>query len=144
MLWPKIAHPTDGLMLAASHAVGVNALIEEEVATFLAEIVLQRYPQFLTERYGMVTEGIDAVSVIEGVAKKRGYRLKGGDWDYEKAAHTLLLDYRSGALGRVSLESPQSRELLLASYVPPVLLGLGKSVDTGIVAEEADIEPDEE
>ncbi len=144
MLWPKIAHPTDGLMLAASHAVGVNALIEEEVATFLAEIVLQRYPQFLTERYGMVTEGIDAVSVIEGVAKKRGYRLKGGDWDYEKAAHTLLLDYRSGALGRVSLESPQSRELLLASYVPPVLLGLGKSVDTGIVAEEADVEPDEE
>ena len=144
MLWPKIAHPTDGLMLAASHAVGVNALIEEEVATFLAEIVLQRYPQFLTERYGMVTDGIDAVSVIEGVAKKRGYRLKGGDWDYEKAAHTLLLDYRSGALGRVSLESPQSRELLLASYVPPVLLGLGKSVDTGIVAEEADLAPDEE
>ena len=85
MLWPKIAHPTDGLMLAASHAVGVNALIEEEVATFLAEIVLQRYPQYLNERYGMVTEGIDAVSVIEGVAKKRGYRLKGGDWDYEKA-----------------------------------------------------------
>ena len=144
MLWPKIAHPTDGLMLAASHAVGVNALIEEEVATFLAEIVLQRYPQFLTERYGMVTEGIDAVSVIEGVAKKRGYRLKGGDWDYEKAAHTLLLDYRSGALGRVSLESPQSRELLLASYVPPVLLGLGKSVDTGIIVEESDLEPDEE
>lgn len=144
MLWPKIAHPTDGLMLAASHAVGVNALIEEEVATFLAEIVLQRYPQYLTERYGMVTEGIDAVSVIEGVAKKRGYRLRGGDWDYEKAAHTLLLDYRSGALGRVSLESPQSRELLLASYVPPVLLGLGKSVDTGIAAEEADVEPDEE
>lgn len=143
MLWPKIAHPTDGLMLAASHAVGVNALIEEEVATFLAEIVLQRYPQFLTERYGMLTEGIDAVSVIEGVAKKRGYKLKGGDWDYEKAAHTLLLDYRSGALGRVSLESPQSRELLLASYVAPVLLGLGKSVDTGIVAEE-DIEPEEE
>ena len=144
MLWPKIAHPTDGLMLAASHAVGVNALIEEEVATFLAEIVLQRYPQYLTERYGMITDGIDAVSVIEGVAKKRGYRLKGGDWDYEKAAHTLLLDYRSGALGRVSLESPQSRELLLASYVPPVLLGLGKSVDTGIVPEEADLAPDEE
>ncbi|CAN5894769.1 ribosome biogenesis GTPase YlqF [soil metagenome] len=143
MLWPKIQHPTDGLMLAASHAVGVNALIEEEVATFLAEIILLRYPQYLTTRYSIDTAGIDAVSVIEGVAKKRGYRLKGGDWDYEKAAHTLLLDYRSGALGRVSLETPQSRELLLASYVPPVLLGLGKSVDTGIVAEE-ESEEDEE
>ena len=143
MLWPKIQHPTDGLMLAASHAVGVNALIEEEVATFLAEIILLRYPQYLTTRYSIDTAGIDAVSVIEGVAKKRGYRLKGGDWDYEKAAHTLLLDYRSGALGRVSLETPQSRELLLASYVPPVLLGLGKSVDTGIVAEEESEEGEE-
>lgn len=129
MLWPKIEHPTDGLMLAASHAVGVNALIEEEVATFLAEIILQRYPQFLTSRYGINTDGIDAVSVIEGVAKKRGYRLKGGEWDVEKAAHTLLLDYRSGALGRVSLETPQSREILLVNYVAPVLLGQGMATD---------------
>jgi len=44
-----------------------------------------------------------------------------------------LLDYRSGALGRVSLETPSSREFLLANYVPPVLLGLGKSVDTGML-----------
>lgn len=133
MLWPKIQHPTDGLMLAASHAIGVNALIEEEVATFLAELLLQRYPQFLATRYGFSTEGIDAVSVIEAVAKKRAYRLKGGDWDFEKAAHTLLLDYRSGTLGRVSLETPASREHLLATYVPPVLLGQGKSVDTGMM-----------
>lgn len=133
MLWPKIQHPTDGLMLAASHAIGVNALIEEEVATFLADLLLQRYPQFLATRYGFSTEGIDAVSVIEAVAKKRAYRLKGGDWDFEKAAHTLLLDYRSGALGRVSLETPASREHLLATYVPPVLLGQGKSVDTGMM-----------
>jgi ribosome biogenesis GTPase A len=138
MLWPKIAHPTDGLMLAASHAVGVNALIEEEVATFLAEMVLQRYPQFLATRYGMNLEGVDAVGVIEAVAKKRGYRLKGGDWDFEKAAHTLLLDYRSGALGRVSLETPQSREILLASYVAPVLAGLGRVTDTEVGEQDVD------
>jgi ribosome biogenesis GTPase A len=112
--------------------VGVNALIEEEVATFLAEIVLRIYPQDLVKRYGMNVAGIDAVDVIEGVAKKRGYRLKGGEWDFEKAAHTLLLDYRSGALGRVSLETPQSREILLANYVPPVLLGQGKVTDTEV------------
>ncbi|MES2071443.1 MAG: ribosome biogenesis GTPase YlqF [Pseudomonadota bacterium] len=140
MLWPKIQHPTDGLMLAASHAVGVNALIEEEVATFLAEQLLQHYPQFLSTRYGIKTEGIDAVSVIEGVAQKRAYRLKGGDWDFEKAAHTLLLDYRSGALGRVSLETPQSREILLANYVPPVLLGQGKTTDVS-VGEQGDLDP---
>ena len=128
MLWPKIVHPTDGLMLAASHAIGVNALIEEEIATFLAEILLQRYPQLLATRYGMKTEGMDAVSVVEGVALRRGFRLKGGDWDFEKAAHILLQDYRTGVLGRISLETPESRAHLLATYVPPVLLGQSRRI----------------
>ena len=44
MLWPKIDHPIDGLMLAASHAVGVNAYIDEEVATFLAGFLLDQLP----------------------------------------------------------------------------------------------------
>ncbi len=123
MLWPKIAHPTDGLMLAASHAIGSNALIEEEVATFLANVLLARYPQLLSARYGFATEGIDGVSVVEGIALRRGYRLKGGDPDYEKASHTLLQDYRSGALGRISLETPTSRTELLATYHAEPLLG---------------------
>ncbi len=128
LLWPKIAHPTDGLMLAASHAIGVNALMEDEIAIFLAEILLQRYPQLLATRYNLKIEGMDAVSVVEGVAQRRGYRLKGGDWDFEKAANTLLQDYRTGALGRISLETPDSRTALLESYVPPVLLGLSQQI----------------
>lgn len=123
MLWPKIEHPTDGLMLAASHAIGINAVIEEEVATFLADVLLVRYPQLVSARYGFSTDGVDGVSVIEGVAKKRALRLKGGDLDLEKAAHTFLQDYRSGALGRISLETPESRSILLANYQEPVLLG---------------------
>lgn len=116
MLWPKIAHPSDGLMLAASHAIGSNALIEEEVATFLADELLLRYAPLLAARYSLKTDGIDGVSVIEGVALRRGFRLKGGDLDLEKAAHTLLQDYRTGALGRISLETPQTRAALLALY----------------------------
>lgn len=123
MLWPKIEHPTDGLMLAASHAIGSNALIEEEVATFLADVLLTRYAALLGARYGFPTEGIDGVSVVEGVARRRGFRLKGGELDLEKAAHALLQDYRSGALGRISLETPDSRSALLASYVPQPKLG---------------------
>ena len=42
------------------------------------------------------------------VAARRGFRQKGGDLDFEKAAHTLLTDYRSGILGRISLETPAS------------------------------------
>lgn len=116
MLWPKIMHPSDGLMLAASHAVGINALIEEEVATFLANKLLQHYPRLLTARYGFKTEGMDGVAVVEGVAARRGFRLKGGDADYEKAAHTLLQDYRTGALGRITLETPRTRAELLAAH----------------------------
>jgi ribosome biogenesis GTPase A len=118
LMWPKIDYPTDGLMLAASHAIGVNAIIEEEIATFLASLLLERYPALLVARYGIRMENTDAVGVIENIALRRGYRLKGGDPDFEKAAHTLLQDYRSGALGRISLETPANRVALLASYQP--------------------------
>ena len=116
MLWPKIRHPSDGLMLAASHAIGSNALIEEEVATFLADALLVRYPAFLAARYGVEPEGMDGVAIVEAVALRRGFKLKGKGVDLEKAAHTLLQDYRSGALGRISLETPESRAALLAHY----------------------------
>jgi ribosome biogenesis GTPase A len=109
MLWPKIAMESDGMMLAASHAVGTNAVIETEVAEFLGALLLQRYPHLLTARYGLSTEGMDGFGVIEGVAARRGFRMRGGDFDIEKAAHVLLQDYRQGAIGRISLETPQSR-----------------------------------
>lgn len=116
MLWPKIALPSDGLMLAASHAIGSNALIEEEVATFLADALLLRYPQLLATRYGVDPVGMDGVGIVEAVALRRGFRLKGKGVDLEKAAHTLLQDYRSGALGRISLETPDTRAILLAEH----------------------------
>jgi ribosome biogenesis GTPase A len=117
MLWPKIAHPVDGLMLAASHAVGVNAYIDEEVATWLAGFLLQAYPALLSARYGFPVEGMDAPDVIEAVAKKRGCLIKGrgGELDIDKASLILLGDYRGGTLGRISLETPESRAALLAS-----------------------------
>ncbi|MFN3543931.1 MAG: ribosome biogenesis GTPase YlqF [Thiobacillus sp.] len=116
MTWPKIEHDSDGFMLAASHAIGRNAVIDEEVATFLASILLERYPALLKARYGFDPAGLDATGVLEAVAKKRGCILKGrgGDVDLEKAAMILLTDYRSGTLGRISLETPATRQAMLA------------------------------
>jgi ribosome biogenesis GTPase A len=117
MLWPKIALPTDGLMLAASHAIGSNALIEEEVAVYLADEMLIHYPELLVARYGFKDiESFDGIAVVEGIAAKRGFRQKGGDYDFEKASHTFLGDYRSGILGRISLETPTSRLQRLAAH----------------------------
>lgn len=114
LMWPKIEHDSDGFMLAASHAVGRNAIIDEEVASFLGDILVADYPNLLVNRYGFSVEGLDGVGVVEAVAKRRGYLLKGGIPDLEKAALMLLQDYRTGALGRISLESPKSRNIMLA------------------------------
>lgn len=116
LMWPKIEMDSDGMMLAASHAIGTNALIEEEVAFFLGELLLERYPHLLTARYGFKTEGMDGIAVVENVASRRGFRVRGGEYDIEKAAHVLLHDYRSGALGRISLETPETRAVRIAAH----------------------------
>jgi ribosome biogenesis GTPase A len=113
LMW-SIKHPDDGLMLAASHAIGENAFISEEVAAFLAEILLERYPGLIEKRYEFRTNTLDGPGLVEAIARKRGYLLKGGRVDYEKAGNALVHDYRSGALGRVSLETPESRAAMLS------------------------------
>ena len=114
LMWPKIEHQSDGLMLAASHAIGRNAVIDEEVAVFLAGLLLDRYPALLSACYGFSVEGIDAVAVVEGVAKRRALVMRGGELDFEKASMVLLQDYRDGKLGRISLETPETRAAMLA------------------------------
>lgn len=114
LMWPKIEHPSDGLMLAASHAVGRNAIIDEEVAVFLADLLLVRYPAMISTRYGFPVEGLDGVAVVEGIAKRRGFRMRGGEPDFEKASFVLLQDYRDGTLGRISLETPETRKAMLS------------------------------
>ena len=127
LMWPKIEHDSDGFMLAASHAIGRNAVIAEEVAAFLGRILLDRYPAAVEKRYGVSVAGMDGIGVVEAVARRRGCILKGrgGELDLEKAAMILLTDYRDGALGRISLETPQTRAAMLAEaaaarLAPPV------------------------
>ncbi|MBR7069117.1 MAG: ribosome biogenesis GTPase YlqF [Oxalobacter sp.] len=113
LMWPKIAYDSDGFMLAASHAIGVNAIIEEEVAAFLGDLLLKRYPERLEARYKFSVAGMDGIALIEAVAKRRGFKARGGEPDIEKGAHTFIQDYRSGALGRISLETPETRQAML-------------------------------
>ncbi|MFY9328136.1 MAG: ribosome biogenesis GTPase YlqF [Georgfuchsia sp.] len=116
LLWPKIAHNSDGYMLAASHAVGTNAVVEDEVAYFLAGILLARYPATIRQRYGFETDGLDAVGVVEAIANKRNcLKPRSREPDIGKAALILLTDYRDGVLGRISLETPQTRSAMLAA-----------------------------
>ncbi len=116
MMWPKIEFDSDGYMLAASHAIGRNAVIDEEVAVFLGDILLARYPELVAARYKFPVEGMDGADLVEAIAKRRGYRLKGGDYDQEKAALAFLQDYRDGTIGRISLETPETRKAMLQQH----------------------------
>jgi ribosome biogenesis GTPase A len=113
LMWPKIEHEDDGYMLAACHAIGRNAVDDTTVAVYLANLLIERYPALLPARYGIKSEGLDGVDMVAAIAKARGFVLKGGTPDLEKAAQTLLQDFRTGTLGRISLETPQSRRARL-------------------------------
>ena len=118
MMWPKIDYDADGYMLAASHAIGRNAVIDEEVAAFLGEILIARYPAQLVARYrldAVSVQAMDGSDLVESVGRRRGCLVKGGGLDLEKAAQILLQDYRDGALGRISLETPDTRAQVIAA-----------------------------
>ncbi len=118
MMWPKIEYESDGYMLAASHAIGRNAVIDEDVALFLADNLLKTYPDLLNARYKLDVTHMDGVDLLEAIAKRRSYKRHDGLWDTEKTAVAFLTDYRSGAIGRVSLESPASRAEMMSNSTP--------------------------
>jgi ribosome biogenesis GTPase A len=111
----KIPHESDAFMLAASHLIGPESYTDEDVATFLGDLLAARYPGLLRARYGLKGDKLDGYGVISAIAQKRGYLRKGGKPDYEKAGRALMQDYRSGLIGRISLETPQSRTTMLAA-----------------------------
>lgn len=120
MMWPKIEHASDGYLLAASHAIGRNAVIDEDVAEFLGNLLLKQYPELLKVRYKLDVmkldvASMDGIALLEAIARRRSYKRTDGEWDMERTAMALLTDYRSGAIGRVSLESPASRQAMLAA-----------------------------
>lgn len=114
LLWPKIEDPIVGFKLATIYAVTAKVIVEEEIAEFLATILLARYPDLLAKRYGCGGDDLDSVDVLEAIATKRGCLSKGrgGGLDRGKAAKILLHEYRNGTLGRTSLETPDMHESL--------------------------------
>ena len=113
MLWPKIIVEQSGYNLAASGAVGRNALDEEEVALELLDYLRRHYLPLLQVRYAADKDPSshwDDTSWLEWIARKRGALLGGGRVNYQKAAENVLTDFREGAIGRITLETPRQWE----------------------------------
>ena len=109
MLWPRIAVPESGYHLAASGAVGRNALDEEEVALDLLHRVRTEYPGRIEERFQLKADlaGEPDEVWLEGIARRRGAVMSGGRVNRQKAAEILMHEFRSGGLGRITLETPE-------------------------------------
>jgi ribosome biogenesis GTPase A len=111
ILWPKFEDPQVGLMLAATGAVKEDVLDLEELACRLMQLLWTHYPEAIKERYGV--EGPDEDSMFPGydllmqAGKKRGFLLRGNEINTERMAKVLVDEYRSGKLGRFTLEMPE-------------------------------------
>ena len=107
MLWPRIVVEQSGYHLAASGAVGRNAYDDEEVALMLLAALHRDYPGHVEQRYRL-----DATSArtdderLAAIGRARGTVLPGGRISLQKAAEIVLHDFRSGSLGRITLETP--------------------------------------
>lgn len=103
ILWPKFEDQTVGLHLAMIGSISDEILPIEEMAYELLNWMSRYYPERLKERYGLEPD-TEPTARMELIARKRGCLKKGNEPDYEKAARVILDDYRSGRLGRMTLE----------------------------------------
>lgn len=105
ILWPRFEDQEVGLKLALIGSIREEVLNTEELALELLKFLAQNYSGLLRERYGTEEEKEPVEQLCE-LAKKRGCLKKGGEPDMGKAAAVLLEEFRSGRLGRITLELP--------------------------------------
>ena len=107
ILWPKFEDPAVGEKLAFTGAVKDDVLDIELLAMRLLAYLSVFYPAVLTERFKLEgSEGMKDYERLEAVGRKRGMLISGGEVNTERAAITVLDEFRSGKLGRISLERP--------------------------------------
>lgn len=108
VLWPKFADQEAAIRLAFTGAISDEILDVETLAMKLLSFLAGSYPQSLTDRYKIeLSETDDGLALLEKVGKKRGMVVSGGEINTERAAITVLDEFRSGKLGRITLELPE-------------------------------------
>lgn len=103
ILWPKFEDQEVGIRLACVGSIKDDILNMEELSLNLITFLQEKYPSALKERYGIEEEG-NSVQILENIARARGCLKKGDELDYTKTAGIIFDDFRSGRLGRITLE----------------------------------------
>lgn len=110
ILWPKVEIKNSSYRLAATGAIKDTAMAYDEVAFFTANYLILAYPERLAERYQLDPLPTTELELLEAVGRKRGCLAGGGRVDLNKASEIFIGDYRSGKLGRITLETPEMVE----------------------------------
>lgn len=105
ILWPKFEDQIVGQHIAFIGSIRDEVLDEAELCLLLIDFLKNNYPDNLKERYGI--ELLDEnLAIMEAIAKRRGCLKKGAEIDYDRCAGLVLEDFRSGRIGRISVEKP--------------------------------------
>lgn len=108
VLWQRTDDPLATLRLALTGAVRDEVYDTEGAAAALLEMMQRLYPAALAERYGEeVSAPAQGWELLEAAGRRRGMLLRGGEADTARAARAVLEDFRSGRLGRVTLDRPE-------------------------------------
>ena len=109
ILWPKFEDQTVGLRLAFIGSIKDEILNTEELAMEMIAFLTEKYPGVLEEKYSIeISE--DSYECLRRIAESRHCLVKGNELDTNKAAILLIDDFRSGKLGRITLEFPEDYE----------------------------------
>lgn len=110
ILWPKFEDQSVGLKLAFIGSIKDEILNITEMSLEMISFLTKYYKGTLKNRYE-IEETQDSLEILNKIAEKRSCRLKGGELDIDKAAGLLMDDFRSGKLGKITLEFPQKKDI---------------------------------
>ncbi len=105
VLWPKFEDQTVGLHLAMIGAIGDQVLQISELSLEILSFLRKEYPGLLKDRFD-VDPVLESPALLEQIALRRNCVKKGGEVDFDKAARLVTDEFRSGTIGRVTLELP--------------------------------------
>ena len=114
VLWPKFESKEVSLNLAFTGTIKDDILELTEIAYEFLNKIMEEYPKNILERYKISDEELNEIkesqnriyTLMQLIAKKRGAIVSGGRTDDEKVSRIILDDFRSGKLGKISLEKP--------------------------------------
>lgn len=104
LMWPRVDNEEQGLKLALLDVVGEKAYSELEVALYLVQVLKEKHPKVLLDKLGLPAIAEEGEALLADISRRRGYLLKGGVSDLEKTCRHLILDFRRGSLGPISLD----------------------------------------